>query len=69
MRRFEKVDCRPQNATALVEYNFRQACLRKFEFWRGQLKLDKFRKSIGEVFCKIDCLDRLVFLFPRSAVT
>ena len=71
MRHFEKVDCRPQNATALVEYNFRQACSKKFEFWRGQLKLDKFRKhwSIGEAFCKTDSLDGLVFLFPRSAVT
>ena len=44
MKRFEKVDCRPQNATALVEHNFRQACSKKFEFWWGQLKLDKFRK-------------------------
>ena len=71
MRRFERVDCRPQNATALVEHNFRQACSKKFGFWCGQLKLDKFRKhwSIGEAFCKVDYLDRLVFLFPRSAVT
>ena len=71
MRRFERGDCKPQNATALVEYSFREACSKKFEFWRGQLKLNKFRKhwSIGEAFCRIDCLNRLVFLFPRSAVT
>ena len=66
MKRFKKVDCTPQNATSLVEYNFRQACSKKFEFWRGQLRLYKFRKHslIGEAFCRVNRLDRLVFLFP-----
>ena len=55
MKRFERVDCRPQNATALVEHNFRQACSRKFEFWRGQLRLNKFRKhwSVGRLSVKL----------------
>ena len=65
-RRFEKVDCRPQNAISLVEFNFRQTCSKDFEFWRSQLKLDRFRRrwSIGEAFCRVDRLDRLIFLFP-----
>ena len=66
MRCFERVDCRPQNAISLAEFNFRQTCLKKFAFWRSQLKLDKFKKhwSIGEAFCRVDHPDRLVFLFP-----
>ena len=67
MKRFERVDCTPQNAISLVELNFRQTCSKKFEFWRGQLKLDKFKKhwSTGEAFCRVNRFDRLVFLFPR----
>ena len=65
MKHFEKVDCTPRSATSLVEHNFRRACSKKLEYWRGQLRLDKFRKhwAIGEAFCRVDCLDRLVFLF------
>ena len=44
MKHFERVDCTPRSATSLVEHNFRQTCLKKFEFWWGQLKLNKFRK-------------------------
>ena len=65
MKCFEKVDCMPRSATALVEHNFRQTCSKKFELWRGRLKLDKFRKcwAIGGAFCRVDCLDRLVYQF------
>ena len=38
MKHFEKVDCTPQSAASLVEHSFRQGCLKKFKFWRGQLK-------------------------------
>ena len=64
IKRFERVDCTPQNAISLVEFNFRQTCSKKFEFWRSQLKLDKFKKhwSIGEAFCRVNRLDCLVFL-------
>ena len=66
MKHFQGVDCRPQNATALVEFNFRQACSKKFELWHGQLKLDKFKRHwlIGEAFCRVSRFDHLVFLFP-----
>ena len=66
MKCFEKVDCMPRSATLLAEHSFRQTCLKKFEFWWGQLKFDRFRKhwTIGEAFCRVDRLDRLVFLFP-----
>ena len=67
MKRFEKVACTAQNAISLVEFSFRQTCSKKFEFWRRELKLDKFRKrwAIGEAFCRVNHLDRLVFLFPH----
>ena len=66
MKHFERVDCTPRSATSLVEHNFRQTCLKKFEFWWGQLKLDKFRKhwTIGRAFCRVSHLDHLIFLFP-----
>ena len=66
MKHFERVDCTPQNAVSLVEFNFRQSYSKKFEFWRGQLKLDKFKKhwSIGEAFCRVNHFDHLEFLFP-----
>ena len=49
MKRFEKLDCTPQNAILPVEFNFRQTCSKKFEFWKSQLKLGKFERhwSIG----------------------
>ena len=49
MTRFEKVACRAQNAISLVEFSFKQICSKKFEFWRRELKLSKFKKhwSIG----------------------
>ena len=66
MKRFEKVACTAQNAISLVEFSFKQTCSKKLEFWRWELTLNKFRKhwSIGEAFCRVDCLDRLVLLFP-----
>ena len=66
MKHFEKVACTAQNVISLVEFSFKQTCSKKFEFWRRGLKLDKFKKhwSIGEAFCRVDCLDRLVFTFP-----
>ena len=66
MKCFERVGCRPQNTISLVEFNFRQTCSKDFGFWGGQLKLDRFRRrwSIGEAFCRVDRLDRLIFLFP-----
>ena len=65
MKHFEKVACTAQNAISLVEFSFKQACSKKFEFWRRELKLNKFRKhwSIEEAFCNVDCWDRLVFTF------
>ena len=47
------------------EFNFKQTCSKKFEFWRRELKLNKFKKhcSIGDAFCRVDGLDRLVFTF------
>ena len=65
MKHFEKEACTAQNAISLVEFSFKQTCSKKFEFWRRQLKLSKFKKylSIGEALCRVDCLDRLVFLF------
>ena len=67
MKRFEKVACTAQNAISLVEFSFKQTCSKKFEFWWQELKLDKFRKhwAIGEAFCRVNCLDRLIFLFPN----
>ena len=49
---FEKVACTAQNAISLVEFSFKQTCSTKFEFYRRQLKLYKFKKhwSIGEAF-------------------
>ena len=49
MTHFEKVACRAQNAISLVEFSFKQTCSKKFEFWRRELKLSKFKKhwSIG----------------------
>ena len=49
MKRYEKVACTSQNAISLVEFSFKQTCSRKFEFWRWELKLNKFKKhwSIG----------------------
>ena len=44
MKRFEKVACTAQNTISLVEFSFRQACSKKFEFWRRELKLSKFKK-------------------------
>ena len=66
MKRFERVACTAQNAISLVEFSFKQTCSKKFEFWRRELKLNKFRKhwSNGEAFCRVDCLDHLVFTFP-----
>ena len=66
MKRFEKLDCMPQNAISLVEFSFRQTCSKKFEFWKSQLQLGKFERhwSIGGTFCRVDQLDRLVFLLP-----
>ena len=59
MKHFERVDCMPQNAISLVvEFNFRQTCSKKFEFWRGQLKKHWL---IWEAFCKVNHFDRLVF--------
>ena len=48
-----------------VVNGFKQTCSKKFEFWRRQLNLSKFKKRwfIGEAFCRVDCLDCLVFLF------
>ena len=65
MKRFEKVPCTAQNAISLAEFSFKQTCSKKFGFWRWELKLNKFKKhwSIGEPFCRVDCLDRLVFTF------
>ena len=44
---------------------FRQTCSKKFAFWGGRLKLDKSKRhwSIGEAFCRVYRLDRLIFLF------
>ena len=66
MKHFKKVVCTAQNAISLVEFSFRQACSKKFEFWQQELKLSKFKKhwAIGKVFCRVDHLDSLVFLFP-----
>ena len=66
-KRFEKVACTAQNAISLVEFSFKQTCSKRFEFWRRELKLDKFSKrwAIGEAFCRVDRLDCLIFLFPR----
>ena len=52
MKCFEKVACTAQNAISLVEFSFKQACSKKFEFWRRELKLNKFKKhlSIREAF-------------------
>ena len=63
MTRFEKVACTAQNAISLVEFSFKQTCSNKFEFWGRELKLSKFKKdwSIGEAFCRVHYLDRLVF--------
>ena len=63
---FEKVACTAQNAISFVEFSFRQTCSKKFAFWRRQLKLGRFKKhwSIGEAFCKVDCLDHLIFFLP-----
>ena len=65
MNCFEKVACTAQNAISLVEFSFKQTCSKKFEFWRRKLKVNKFKKhwSIGEAFCRVDCLDHLVFTF------
>ena len=65
MTRFRKVACTAQNTISLVEFSFKQTCSKKFEFWWRELKLYKFKKhcSIGEAFCRVDCLDRLVFTF------
>ena len=65
MKRYEKVACTAQSAILLVQFSFKQTCVKKFELWRQELKLSKFRKhwSIGEAFCRVDCLDRLVFTF------
>ena len=67
MKRFEKVACTAQNAISLVEFSFRQTCSKRFEFWRRELKLDKFKKhwATGEAFCRVNHLDSLIFLFPR----
>ena len=66
MKHFEKVNCMSQSAISLVEFSFQQTCSKKFEFWKRQLKLRKFQKhwSIEGAFCRVDRLDRLVFLFP-----
>ena len=63
MKRFEKVACTAQNAISLFQFSLKQTCSKKFEFWQRQLKFIKFKKhwSIGEAFCRVDCLDRLVF--------
>ena len=64
-----------EDLVEVLNYGFQNGQLsvsqHRGEFWRAQLKLDKFRKhwSIGEAFCRVDRLDHLVFLFPRSAVT
>ena len=72
MKHFEKVASTAQSAISLVEFSFKQTFSNKFEFWRQELKLSKFRKhwSIGEAFCRdvclghlVDCLDCLVFTF------
>ena len=65
MKRFEKVAYTAQNAISLVEFRFKQTCSKKFEFWQQELKLNKFKKhwSIGEAFCRVDCLECLVFTF------
>ena len=64
-KRFGKSVCTAQNAISLIEFGFKQTCSKKFEFFRQKLKLSKFKKQwcIGEAFCKVDRLDRLVFLF------
>ena len=66
MKHFEKVACTAQNAISPVEFSFRQTCSKKFELWRRQLKLSKFKKhwSIGKAFCRVDRLDPLVFFSP-----
>ena len=65
MKHFEKVACTAQNAISLLQFSFKQTFSKKFEFWH-ELKLNKFKKhwSIGEAFCRVDCLDHLVFIFP-----
>ena len=65
MKHFEKVNCTSQSAILLIEFSFRQTCLKKLEYWRSRLKLGKFQKhwSIGGAFCRIHRMDRLVFLF------
>ena len=62
---FKKVACIAQNFISLVDFSFKQTCSKKFEFWWRELKLNKFKKhwSNGEAFCRVDCLDRLVFTF------
>ena len=62
MKHFEKVACTAQNAISLVEFSFKQTCSKEFEFWWRQLKLSK-HWSVGEAFCRVDCLNHLVFLF------
>ena len=49
MTHFEKVAYAAQNAISLAEFSFKQTCSKKFEFWRQELKLNKFKKrwSIG----------------------
>ena len=65
MKCFERVACTAQNAISVVEFSFKQTCSKKFEFWRQELKLNKFKKhwSIEEAFCRVDCLECLVFTF------
>ena len=65
MKHYEKVACTAQSAISLIEFSYKQTCSKKFEFWQRELRVSKFRKHwyIGEAFCRVDCLDHLVFTF------
>ena len=50
MTSFERVACTARNAISLFEFSFHQACSKKFQFWRRQLKLGKLNPKQAGLF-------------------